>query len=130
MNAAMSICAAAIISAVLSLMIKKYNAEIAVVLSICACAGILLWAIMSAAPVFSRINGIAERTGIESFWLGIVLKAVGICFITEFAYDCCKDAGQNALAGNTLLAGKISVIITVLPLFEKILEVSLELVGI
>ena len=130
MSAVSSVCAAAVITAVIALMIKKYNAEIAVVLSICACVGILLWAIISAAPVISQINGIAERTGIENEWLGIVFKAVGICFITEFAYDCCKDSGQNALAGNTLLAGKISVLITVLPLFEKILEISLELVGI
>ncbi len=126
----MTISVVAIISAVFSIMLKKYNAELSTILSICACAGILIWIIAQTVGIFSQVITIAEHTNINTDYLKIVFKAIGICFITEFAYNCCVDAGQTALASNTLLAGKLSVIISVLPLFEEILNIALELIGI
>ncbi len=130
MNGVTLLCAAAISAATLALTIKKHNAELSMILSICSCVTILIWSFTNAAQAISRVSDIAERTGVSSEYLAVIFKAMGICFLTEFAYDCCKDAGQSALAGNTLLAGKILVIITALPLFEKILDISTELIGI
>ena len=42
MNGLISVCAAAVISAIFTLIIKKYNGELALVLGICACTAILL----------------------------------------------------------------------------------------
>lgn len=130
MNGLISVCAAAVISAIFTLIIKKYNGELALVLGICACTAILLWTIAQFSQAFGHISELAKSGGVNQEYFSVVIKTVGICVLTEFAYNCCKDAGQNALASNTLLAGKIMAAAAVMPLFEKILEISLELIGI
>ena len=75
------------------------------------------------------IKGIFDRTEINKSYLTILLKCIGICFITEFTCDCCKDASQQALSGTVLLCGRISVLITALPLFTEFLSIALRLSG-
>ena len=54
---------------------------------------------------------------------------MGICFVTEFACDICRDAGQSALASNVALAGKVMVLVTAVPLYSQILNTVLTLMG-
>ena len=59
----------------------------------------------------------------------ILLKSLGICLVTQFASDACKDAGESSMAGKVELAGKIAVIVAAMPMFEKVIQVSTGLMG-
>jgi stage III sporulation protein AD len=79
--------------------------------------------------VYSTLKSMFSTADINVTYISILLKAMGICFITEFACDCCIDAGQKALAGNISLAGKIIVLVTAIPLYQDVLNTVLSLTG-
>lgn len=58
----------------------------------------------------------------------MLLKALAICYITQLACDCCKDAGECAIAGKLQIAGKIAILIIALPMFESLAEIVTGLI--
>ncbi len=118
-----------IVTAVLSLSIRRYNGEISLIIAIAGCVIIFLSVLLNLSSVFETVKSILATASVRTEYIVILLKAVGICFLTEFACDCCNDAGQRALAGNVSLAGKILVLVTAIPLYEDILNTVLSLTG-
>ena len=66
--------------------------------------------------------------GFDNYIFKTVLKSLGICYITSFSADMCKDFGQTSLAGKIELAGKIAVVVISIPLINEILNSALELI--
>ena len=71
---------------------------------------------------------IYSRAGADEEYLTVLFKALGICYITQFACDICKDSGENALATQAELAGKISLMVIALPLFESLADIVAKLI--
>ncbi|MBR6045809.1 MAG: stage III sporulation protein AD [Ruminococcus sp.] len=69
------------------------------------------------------IGGLIEKTGLDSSYLRIIFKGLGICCIVQISSDCCRDSGHSALASQIELAGKLSLIVTALPLFRAVIEI-------
>ena len=90
---------------------------------------ILLSVLLKAVDVIDNIETIIASCNINMSYIAILLKVIGICLITEFAVNTCKDAGSQALACNVSLAGKILVTITALPLYTDILNTVMGLMG-
>ncbi len=124
-----SICVVAVLTAIISLVIKKHNPEIAFAIVICGCVIILLHIILNLNVVKETVNSILSVASIDVSYIAILFKVMGICFVTEFACDCCIDAGQRALSNNISMAGKIIVLITAMPLYQDILDTVLSLTG-
>ncbi|MCH5298155.1 MAG: stage III sporulation protein AD [Ruminococcus sp.] len=118
-----------VLTALLSLSIRRYNAEISLIIAIAGCVIIFLSVLLSLSSAFETVKSILATAYVSTEYIVILLKAVGICFLTEFACDCCTDAGQRALAGNVSLAGKILVLVTTIPLYQDILNTVLSLTG-
>ncbi len=73
-------------------------------------------------PIAETVRNIFSRAGADKEYLTILFKAMGICYITQFACDICKDSGENALASHAELAGKISLMLLALPLFDTLAD--------
>ena len=124
-----SICALAIVSIVLSITIKKHNSELSLLVSVSSAVIILLCVIEYVVTSIDTVTDILVNADINPRNIMILLKALGICFITEFTCDCAKDAGMNVLSGNIALCGKILVLVTSFPMFKEILTVVTKLTG-
>lgn len=124
-----SICVLAVTAVVIIIMLRPKNGETALMLGIACGVVILLSVIKSASAVFSAFNTITSAAQINTAYIAILLKVIGICLITEFAVSTCKDAGSQALAGNVALAGKIMVTVTALPLYTDILNTVMSVLG-
>ena len=123
----LTICILAIVAVILILTIKSKNSEIALMIGI-ACSVIILLAVLSqAVSVINTVNNIIAVSQISTSYIVILLKVIGICLLTEFAANTCKDAGSQSIAGNVSLAGKIMVTVTALPLYTDILNTVLSL---
>jgi stage III sporulation protein AD len=119
----------AILSAILAAMLRRYHQEYSVILSIAAGIIILFEVFANIAPALRQINSLLSASGISSEYAAILLKALGICFLAQFAADSCRDAGESALASKVELAGKIAIVILSLPLFENIATTAIGLIG-
>ena len=125
----LAICAAAIVSAVLALLLRRQNPQVSLLVSIGAGIVILLTVIREMVLTADEIQSILTAGGVSADYIMILLKALGICYITEFTCDTVTEAGLLSLSTNIAFVGKILVLFTALPLFRDILSVVSSLVS-
>lgn len=117
-----AIAALALISAILAVILHQYKPEYAMLLSAAAGCGILLLLLSALAPAIEQLQTIMGRAGLSMAYFKILLKGLGVCYLSQFAGDLCRDAGQTSLAGKVELAGKISVVLLALPVAMDMME--------
>lgn len=118
-----TICGAAIVTAVLAVMLRSQSPHSAMLLSVAAGAIIILSLLKNLPDTLSGIQSVLADGGIDTADIAILLKVMGICFVTEFTCDCVTEAGLLSLSTNISFAGKILVLLTSLPLFQNIITV-------
>lgn len=117
----------AVVAVIMMVTLKPRNSEIALMLVI-SCSVIILMMILSQVSTITQtVNQIIAVSGVSTSYIVILLKVIGICIITEFAVNTCKDAGSQTLANNVSLAGKIMITVTSLPMYSDILNTVLNL---
>lgn len=119
----------AIVAAIFAAMLKRRNQEYSIILSIAAGVIILFEIFANISPAIKQINTLLAASGLSSEYTVILLKALGVCFLAQFAADSCRDARESALASKVELAGKIAIVVLSLPLFEKIASTAVGLIG-
>ena len=124
-----SIIGAVLVIAVLSVTLKRYAPEYAIMVNIIAGAIILSIIMAEFIPAASQIKELISSAKLSKDYAAILFKSLGICFLTQFASDACRDAEENSLATKVELTGKISILIISLPLFEKITKTAISLIG-
>ncbi len=116
-----------IIGCILVLVLKQYQRSYALLLSI----GLCLLVIVRILPDAERILSTAEQTfhqfRVTAADFGILCKAVGISYLTQFGMDICRDAGENALGTAVELCGRVLLLMLALPLFVTLSETILEM---
>ena len=118
----MGIAVLAVIAAIIAVTLRPKNAEVALMLGIAATVTVSLMVLSQTTGIIHTIQTIAAAANISGNYLAILFKAIGICFLTEFAANTCRDAGSQSLAGTVTLAGKIMVTVSALPLYADILN--------
>ncbi|MBD5114916.1 MAG: stage III sporulation protein AD [Ruminococcaceae bacterium] len=124
------IASVALIAAVLSIVLKQYKPEYSLFISIAAGILIFLSVIAVIEPIISFIGELTDMAGLEGVYGEVLIKALAICYITQLACDCCKDAGENAIAGKLQIAGKIAVLLIALPMFKSLVEIVTGLINL
>ncbi len=113
----------------LCVLISGYKPEYSMAIVICIGVIIFGTVIVSAAPAFEELEALLSKTGLDSGYFKIALKALGVCYITSFAADICRDFGQSALASKAELVGKGAVFLLCLPLLRAVAEIALSFAG-
>lgn len=109
-----------LVSVVLIAVLKQYNPVYAILAALACCTILFVSAMGQFVPLVEYVSQLAQR--ISTTDILPVLKAVGIVLLAQIARDVCKDAGQNALAGQVELAARVLVMVAALPLFQQLLE--------
>ncbi len=118
--------ALALITAVFALVLKEQRPEFA--LAVSAAGGCVLFFLVLKGLVayLDDISGYFSKTGIDNSYFIVILKALGICYITQFVSDLCRDYGQTSLAGRVDLAGKCCILVLSAPLMQRLIEVAVR----
>jgi stage III sporulation protein AD len=117
----------AITATVLLIVLRQSRPEFALILSILVGTVIFLSALPKIGMVVSTMNSIASKVEIGSLQLGMLLKIVGVAYITEFGAQICRDANESAIAGKVELAGKVIIMVLAVPIVLVILDTVLGL---
>ena len=124
-----SIMAVGIIGTILTIVVKQYKPEFAIFASIITVVIILSYIIGAVLPIISDINSLLNKTTISFGHLSILIKTIGICYLTQFICDICKDSGQTAISNMIEIAGKVAICIVSLPLFRDIISTIENMIG-
>ena len=77
--------------------------------------------------IINILTTLSNKTGINSQYIGILLKITGIAILTEFAVSICNDAGESAIATKIDLGGKIIIISISIPIIVALLELIVKI---
>lgn len=118
-----------IIGAVLGLLLSRHAKELGVLLSLAACIGVILSAFSFLEPVVDFASRLRSMSGIRAEHGAILLKAAGMCMLTEITVSVCEEAGQGTLGKTLRICGSIALVYLSLPLLEQVLDLLDALLG-
>ena len=116
-----------LIGTIFSVLLKKENPQIAMLTA--AVTGILIF-LMLCSPLGELIillKETAKQAGVGEGYFGIVLKVIGIAYLTQFGAQLCADAGESAIAAKIELAGKVLMMAAAAPVLTDLLETVIGL---
>lgn len=117
----------AIAGMTLSVMVGNVKRDIGIWISIVTGIIILLFGIRQFSTIVELLAGLSEKIGIGETYIRIILKMLGIAYLAEFTSSICRDAGQNAIAGQVDFFGQISMILVSIPVLQSLLETIAKL---
>lgn len=118
----------AIVALVVLVAVRPQRPEVALMITIAAGAAILVAVLSKVQNIIMVITDLSERANIESPYLAVVLKVIGVAYLAGFAAEVCKDAGEGALASKVEVAGKIIILALAVPVMVALMETLLRLV--
>ena len=118
-----AVCAFAVISVVLCKTVESDARDIKLLMVIGGAAIIFLKAAGSLGGIIAEIRSLFVQSDVDPEYVRILLKGLGVCYVTNFTVSICRDSGENTLADQTLLAGKVALLIISLPMLEGLIEI-------
>ena len=106
----------------LALMVKQQKSEYALYLSLSAVVLILVFSMNRLQVVMETIRKIEQYTGIDVAMLKILVKLMGITYVSEFASGICKDAVFSAIGSQIEMFEKFSIMAVSVPVLLTLLE--------
>ncbi len=111
----------------LALSLRQQRPEYAMLLSLACGLFVLFFLVGKMGDIFSQLQDLLTGLSGQSELTEIVLKALGICIVAELGSQCCRDAGETAIATKVELAAKAALVLMSIPIFQTLLEVAGEL---
>lgn len=116
------------IATILVVTIRQTRPELGMQLSIVAGILILMFLIPKLVYVVDFFGNMSREAQIDVSYLNVVLKVIGVAYLTEFGAQVCRDAGEGAIATKVELAGKIVILLLALPVITGILDLVFRLI--
>lgn len=117
-----------VFAVIMIIILKNYRPEMALVLSIITGIGIMLYAISKMSSVINVLNDLVSKSGVNTDFLLVIIKVIGIAYIVEFGKNVCIDAGQSSIATKLEMAGKVVIVVLTIPLISSLVNVLVGLV--
>ena len=112
-----------IITSLAVMLLKQLKPEISIVVGMSGSIIILFMILNALSGVIENFTTMTERIGIDSELFFLLLKIIGIGYITEFSANLCSDCGSNSIADKILLAGKVVIMLLAIPIINTLIEI-------
>lgn len=114
--------AAGLTAVLLAVQLKSVKSEYGVYLVMAAGVFIFLYGLGKMEVILDTLAQIRDSIQIESIYLDMLLRMIGIAYVAEFASGICRDAGYAALGSQIEIFGKLSILAVSMPVFGALLE--------
>lgn len=112
------------------LILRAYKPEWAVFLRMAVTVVSLGLVLSLAGTVMDSVTDLTAATGaLDGESWTILLKALGLAFLTETAASVCRDSGEAGLAAWVETAGKLEILLLSFPLIRTVMDTVADLLG-
>ena len=118
---------AMVVALILFLILRSVNERYTVFITLGGSLLLLFFICSKLSAIFLYLRELGDRVGVENNYFNIIMKCLGICYVTEFTGGFCKDCGQNGWAEKMELACRCVILVLAIPLFEDFLNVIMKL---
>lgn len=111
-----------VVTVLVALQFRNQKPEYEVLL--CICGGVLImgFAVNKLGDILRSLRQMQTYAGMEDSYYRILIKIIGITYLSEFASDLCKDAGHASVGTFVELAGKLSIMAVSMPIILALLD--------
>ena len=127
MDSLYKIISIAVITCIACLIVKPIRSDFAILISIVGGIIVLFYTVSYLSQIFDVFTEIFNISGINASIYSIILKIIGIGYLTEFTAGICNDTGNSSLADKVLLGGKVVILVMAIPIVTSILEIVMEM---
>ena len=117
-----------ILTIMIAMAMKQGKAEFATFVSFTGSI-LIAWV---AVRLLDGITGSFERMerllSVDMEYLNLLMKMIGVTYLSEFASSICRDAGYSAVAGQIELVGKLTILTIGMPIILALFEIMVEMV--
>ncbi len=119
----------AVVTVVLTSLLKKSNQELALLLTIAACVLIGLFLMRLAEPVVEFLSKLRNLAGLDKELMTPMVKTIGVGLLTQISATVCADAGENAIAKLVEVCGGVLALYVALPLLQAVIDMVERMSG-
>ena len=111
-----------IVATLLSVSLKNSSPNFSLLIGLVT--GILIFLFMAEylKKVLDILINLTQSAGVNGAYIEVVLKIMGIAYISRFGAELCKDAGESAVAAKIDLAGKVLIAVVSSPVILALME--------
>ena len=106
----------------LGILLKEQKKEYELFVMLGASLRIFYFIMSKLELVLSVINRMQDYVRLDTGYIAILIKMIGITYVAEFSSNLCKDAGYQAVAGQIEMFGKLSILVISMPVLLVLLE--------
>ncbi|MDU4429077.1 stage III sporulation protein AD [Clostridium sp.] len=117
----------ALVALFLYLLFKDKRGDLAALILLAAGVVIFIYCISRVSEVVNFLKTIADKAGIDTVYIQIVLKILAIAYLASFASEICKDAGAGSLASKVEFSGKMFILVLAIPILMAVLDSILQI---
>lgn len=117
-----------IMTVLIAMTMKQGKAEFATFVSFTGSLLIAWVAVQLLQGITGSFIRLERLWNIDAEYIAVLVKMIGVTYLSEFASALCKDAGYSAVAGQIELAGKLTILTMGLPVVLAFFELITAMV--
>lgn len=118
-----------LLAVLLYALMRQLRPEFAPLVALAGVGVILVQLIGVLLNVSSTVENLISLAGLEKENVEILIKALAVCVITQFAADVCYDNSFSSAAAAVELAGRVGAIALAMPMIKAATEIAIGLIN-
>ena len=106
---------------------KQIKPEMSVIITVAGSVVMLIYILGYFNDIVVFYNQLVVSTGVNQKYFTILLKAIGIGYLVEFASGVCRDSGNTSIADKVVFVGKLSILSLAIPVIQSIFEIMSDI---
>lgn len=127
MSASLRVAGFAVMAALLAMTLRAAHERAGAAVAIAAGLMLAVAAVEKLSPVAGLLEELSRKAGVGKDTVGLLIRLVGMAYLTEFSFQICRDAGEEGIGAKAALCGKALILLETLPLLREIGEMALSL---
>ncbi len=105
-----------------AMLLKQGKGEYSTLIGLAMALFVCSYIVINLLEVIKTIEALWQRIAGDTNFLHILLRVIGITYISDLTSNICKECGYATLAGQVAVAGKMGVLLAGFPIFMNLLE--------
>lgn len=117
-----------IVTIMIAMAMRQGKAEFATFVSFTGSILIAWIALQLLDGITGSLERLEKLLSVDMEYIALLMKMIGVTYLSEFASSICRDAGYSAVAGQIELVGKLTILTIGMPIVLALLELMVAMV--